>query len=325
MALVCAVAPAAHAQNEKRQAKKHLRDGDRALKKGDRFRDRGKEEQAIEAYEQAIADYKAAYELVPNPKIFYPIAQAEERLGLDLEALVHYQQILEEAASIDDNFRAQVELAIDAVKQRLVVLTLTVEPAGATVTVDGNEVGAAPLAKPVYLIPGEHAVVVAMEGFKPYESTAEYEVGEKTEEIFLEKKVVAQPVVVEEPKPKPKPVVKANPGRKKLIAGISVAGGFAAVAVVTGVMASGKHGDFEDTSLPADERESARDSGKTLALVTDICWVGAIGVGAYTAYYYYTDYKPQQERERRRAERRAVWVTPYATGEGAGVAVGGAF
>jgi tetratricopeptide (TPR) repeat protein len=321
-------APAVHAQKEKRQAKKHLREGDKKFKRGDKLRDKGKEEEAIAAYEEAIAEYNAAYELFPSAKIYYPIAQAEERLGLEIEALQHYAKLLAEADELPDDFRADVELQIDAIKQRLVVLTFAVEPEGALIELDGKELGESPLAEPVTLIPGEFAIRVYKEGYKPHEETIEREPGESTVEVFLEKKAKTVVQVVE-PDPEPKPEPKPTPeGRNRLIVGAAVTGGLAATAIVTGMMAQFKHSDFEDPTLSAAERESARDSGKTMALVTDLLWVGAIGAGAYTAYFYYTTYKPNQERmKRREAERtaRRVWVSPYATDQTAGLAVGGSF
>jgi tetratricopeptide (TPR) repeat protein len=324
VALVCA-APYVEAQNELKQARKHLKRGDRHRDKGDRYRDKGKEEQAIAEFETALAEYQSAYELVANPRLYYPIAQIEERLGLDLEALTHYQKVLEESDALPDELRAEIEIAVDAVKQRLAMLTFVVEPAGAMIEVDGKELGDAPLEKPVPFIPGELVISVTKEGYKPYEETAEYDAGATNVEIFLEKKVVTvapTPPPPPPPKPKKKPAPK---GRNRLIAGAATSGGLAVTAIVTGIMAQSKHSTFEDAANSASVREDARDSGKTLALVTDILWVGAIAAGSYTAYYYFTEYKPNKERMDRRAADESVRVVPYATPDSVGLAVGGSF
>ena len=328
-ALFTVGAPTVHAQKEKRQARKHMRDGDKHYVKGEKLRDKGDEESAIAAYEKALGEYQAAYELVANPKIFYVIGLTEERLGMDLEALGHYRRVLTETDDLGDDLRAQVEMQIDQLKQRLVVLSFAVEPAGATIELDGKVLGTAPLAEPAVLLPGEYAIKVTAEDYKDYEETISREPGETTVEVFLEKKVKTVAIKPKKEAPPPKRrSTPTTPGRNRLIAGVAVTGGLAAVGIVTGLLAQSKHSDFQDTTLPAADRESARDSGKTLALVTDLLWVGAIGAGAYTAYYYYTTYKPNKERlERRnaRATARRVWVSPFATDQTAGLAVGGTF
>ncbi len=326
VALVCA-APHVEAQNEGKQARKHLKRGDKHRDKGDRYRDKGKEEKAIAEFESALAEYQSAYELVASPKLFFPIAQIEERLGLDLEALNHYQKVLDESDSLPDELRAEIEGAIDGMKQRLAMLTFVVEPEGAMIEVDGVELGEAPLANALPFIPGELAISVTKEGYKPYEEAGEYDAGESTVEIFLEKKITAVTVRPPPPPPEPKPKPKPKPeGQSRLIAGAAATGGLAVTAIITGIMAQQRHSTFEDANESASAREDARDSGKTLALVTDILWVGAIAAGSYTAYYYFTTYKPNKERmERRAAKRQAVWVSPYATPNAAGLAVGGTF
>jgi len=325
VALICS-APLAQAQDEGKQARKHLKRGDKHRDAGDKYRDKGNEEQAISEFESALAEYQSAYELVANPKLFYPIAQIEERLGLDLEALVHFQKVLDESDALPDELRAEIEGAIDLVRQRLTMLSFVVEPAGAMIEVDGKELGESPLDKAVPFIPGELVISITKEGYKPYEATAEYDAGASTVEVFLEKKLTT---VADKPPPPeaPKPVSKPQPeGRNRLIGGAAATGGLALTAIITGIVAQKKHNTFEDSNQSASAREKARDSGKNYALLTDVLWVGAIAAGSYTAYYYYTTYKPNKERmERREAKRQAVWVSPYATPDSAGLAVGGSF
>ena len=62
----------------KAAAKKLLDGGDGFLKKGDYYVKRKKADQAKAEFERALAAYTKAHELVPNPKILYPMAIAEE-------------------------------------------------------------------------------------------------------------------------------------------------------------------------------------------------------------------------------------------------------
>jgi hypothetical protein len=325
---------AAYAQDDpkaKALAVKLIGAGDKAMAAGDKQRKRKREEKALEKYERALKAYEQAYDRFPSPKIFYLMGLAEHKLGRYLEAIRHFRQLLDEAEEVSDALRESVGLSIDEAKQYVVTLVFVVEPAGASISVDGEEIGEAPLEQPYFVAAGEHTIAVSAEGHAPVETTVTLEAGAESERtIALEK----TRVVAKKPKPKPKKRKrkKSKPGVNKtpLIAGISATVGLAALATITGLMAVSKHGTFSDETLPAADREAAKDSGKKYALITDLVWLGTAAVGAYTAYYYYGVYKPRKrghERRMRLKNRREsrLWVVPYASPEGGGVAVSGAF
>lgn len=119
-----------------------------------------------------------------------------------------------------------------------------------------------------------------------------------------------------------------------------VAGGatlaFVAGATTTGIMAVGKQGTFQDDPDSA-AGESARKSGKNLALLTDGLIVGGIVAGAFTVYYYTKVYKPKRRayHEKLEAQRTGamagrapavgpkVIVTPWVQGDGGGLVLSG--
>jgi tetratricopeptide (TPR) repeat protein len=323
---------AARAQEDAaKQARNHLKSGDKHRDKGDKFREKGDEEKAIGEFELALADYQAAYDLVASPKLFYPIAQIEERMGMDLEALGHYRKVLDEADDLPDDLRAEIEGAVDSLRQRLAMVTFAVEPAGATIEVEGKLLGEAPLEQPVPFIPGPISYKVSKEGYKDFAESLDLEPGARTVEVFLEKKVTTVVKDVEPPPPPPPPDPKPTAPareRQRLLIGAGVTGGLATGALVFGIAAQRKHNRFQDETLSQSARDKARDKGKTYALLTDILWVGAAAAGGYTAYYYYTTYKPNRERDARRAAEeaaRATWLVPYAGAGEVGLAVGGSF
>ena len=51
-------------------------------------------------------------------------------------------------------------------------------------------------------------------------------------------------------------------------------------AATTGLLATSANADFLDTTLPAADREAARDTGKILALTTDALILCSIGAAA---------------------------------------------
>ncbi len=327
----------AHAQEDQEKAKelarKLLAAGDKLMKQGDRLSKRDRAEKAKEKYEKALRAYEEAYDRFPVAKIFFAIGSAELKLGRYLEAIRHFRQLLQEAESVSDELRTQVEINIDEAKQYVAVLRFRVEPDGAVITVDGEDVGLSPYEEPLFVAPGEHKIVVSAEGYAPFETSVTMEAGAESERtVELEKiKVVKQEPEPEPPEPEPELPASTPPGRTTLLIGIGITGGLAVAASVTGIMAMGKHSDFTNETLPQAERDSARDSGKRLALITDLLWIGTVAAGAYTAYYYYGTYLPEKRTHQRNMElqrgreARRIWVVPYAAAEGGGVAVGGTF
>lgn len=328
---------AAHAQDDdeeqaKELARKLLAAGDKLMKQGDRLSKR-KPEQAVEKYEKALRAYEEAYDRFPAAKIFFAIGTAELKLGRHLDAIRHFRQLLQEAESVSDELRTQVEINIDEARQYVSVLRFRVEPGGAVITVDGEDIGIAPYEEPLFVAPGEHTIAVAAEGYAPFETTVTMEAGSESDRTVALEKIEQ---VVEKPRPKPAKPARLKPrspppGRTTLLVGVGATGGMAVVASITGLMAMGRHGDYTDESLPQAERDSARDSGKRLALITDLLWLGTAAVGAYTAYYYFGVYQPAKRGHERNMrleserEARSIWVVPYAEARGGGVAVGGTF
>ncbi len=326
---------AAYAQDDakaKALAVKLISAGDKAMAQGDKQRKRKREKKAIDKYERALKAYEQAYDRFPSPKIFYLIGLAEHKLGRHLEAIRHFRQLLDEATEVSDALRESVGLSIEESKQYVVTLVFVVEPEGAAISVDGEEIGEAPLSQPHFVAAGEHTIAVSAEGHAPIETTVTLEAGAESERtISLDK----TRVVAKKPKPKPrkkKKRKKSKPGVNKtpLIAGISATAGLATLATITGLIAVSKHGTFSDDTLPAEDRDAAKDSGKSYALITDLLWLGTAAVGAYTAYYYYGVYQPKKRGHERRMRlknrrRSRLLLVPYASPEGGGVAVSGAF
>lgn len=117
-----------------------------------------------------------------------------------------------------------------------------------------------------------------------------------------------------------------------------VAGGatlaFFAGATTTGILAMGKNGTWKDENASDAAREDARQSGKSLALLTDGLILGTIVAGGLTAYYYTKIYKPKQAEYRKQLEEREkrfdeyarapkVFVTPWVQAGGGGLVLTG--
>lgn len=104
----------------------------------------------------AIREYQAAYDLSPHPDVLYNIAAVHERLGEARAAAGFYQRYLDGSPAAPD--RAKVIGKLAELRARPAEVQLTSDPAGASVTIDGQPRGQTPLA--VTLDGGSHQVTL---------------------------------------------------------------------------------------------------------------------------------------------------------------------
>ena len=115
---------------------------------------------------EALAEFERAYEIAPAPIVLYNIATCHRELSHYSEAVKYYRRFLDEGADkapADRIVAAKAEL--DGILQRIARLTVAA-PDGAEIFVDGQSVGTMPLDMPLIVAPGEHKVVVHLEGKK---------------------------------------------------------------------------------------------------------------------------------------------------------------
>jgi hypothetical protein len=288
---------------------KKLADGAaKFVKKGDKLAKRKKDAEAAAEYERALAAYDKSFEMHPDARILIITAALEVKLGRWLEASNRYERALAETElPLDEKSRAKAQAGFDEARAHLGVVVLTVEPEGAVVTLDGAEIGTAPLAKPLVLKPGEYALAITLEEFVPLETKLVVDEGSESERTFTLEPV---PVVVQPPRPPPPPPpppLPPPPGKLPLYLGAGATVLFTGLAVTTGVMALGKHGTFNDENATPEQRDDAQASGRTLTKLTDAFAFGAIASAGFTVYYYLKVYKPKaSERGRLEREREGM-------------------
>lgn len=294
--------PAMSEAEAKAAARKLLDGGDGFLKAGDKLAKRKKTAEAEAQYQRALAAYQKAYELVPNPQILFPVALAEDKLAMWPEAARDYHRFLTQVATPDPGLKAEAEKRLEAAKLNLGVLTLTVQPDGAHVSLGGTELGVTPLADPLYLLPGEYTLSFTADGYQPLEQSVAVEAGSESERTFDLKAIE---VIVEPPRPPPPPppkvVLPPAPSKLPLYLGGGLTIGLLGGATAAGIMAIGKHGDFTDTSATAQAREDARVTGRRLALITDGLIAGTIVAAGVVSFYYFKVYRPKARLRRAHA------------------------
>lgn len=115
-------------------------------------------------FAEALAEFERAYEIQPHPLVLYNIAVCHRELSHYQDSVKFYKRFVTEGKGQVPAARltaAQTEL--DDVLARIARLTVTVTPDGATLSVDGAELGTL-VEMPLILAPGEHRIVAHAEG-----------------------------------------------------------------------------------------------------------------------------------------------------------------
>ena len=112
----------------------------------------------------ALEKFDEAFRLVQSPKILFNRGKAHRALGEDVAALADFERFLDEAPYAPKESRVEAERAVQALRPRLAYVELQVEDVGSTISVDGREVGEAPLPRPVVVAPGTHEMRVVKSG-----------------------------------------------------------------------------------------------------------------------------------------------------------------
>ncbi|HTB78542.1 MAG TPA: PEGA domain-containing protein [Polyangiaceae bacterium] len=122
----------------------------------------------------ALAKFKEAYDTSKEPQMLYDMAICEKNLRHYARMQVLLQRYLQEGATrLTASDRASVDGALAAIKELVASLSVTVSEAGASVVLDGEDVGVAPLDAPIPVDLGTHQIRVTKADFKPIEQSVE--------------------------------------------------------------------------------------------------------------------------------------------------------
>jgi hypothetical protein len=118
---------------------------------GVRLMDRGDNRAALDKFE-------AAFRLFPSPKILFNMGKAHHALGQEVEAVGDLERFLDEAPYAPKESRDEAERLVAALHPKLSYLDLVTDDVGSLISVDGHQIGAAPLPRPLVVPPGAHEV-----------------------------------------------------------------------------------------------------------------------------------------------------------------------
>jgi hypothetical protein len=126
----------------------------------------GVEAFAKESYEDALEYFSKSYEQYPKVKVLYNIGMCQRAVYDFKGAVETFKRYLEEGKKkINRKKRKQVEDLVIEMESSLAQMTILTNENGASILVDGEEVGASPIQSIMTINPGSHVVEAKKEGF----------------------------------------------------------------------------------------------------------------------------------------------------------------
>ncbi|MCB9603493.1 MAG: PEGA domain-containing protein [Sandaracinus sp.] len=145
-------------------------------------------------FREAIHAFQLAAQAVPSADLWFNIARAYEELHDPVslaEAVEHYRMYLRDRvdppdreaveqriASLEERVEAARQASLSAPSTGTLRVDGTVE--GATVTLDERPAGETPVAAPLTVSPGAHALELSREGFLPFRAEVDVQAGSVT-------------------------------------------------------------------------------------------------------------------------------------------------
>lgn len=115
-------------------------------------------------FEDARTAFLQAYALKRHPAVLLNLGQSELRSNHHDDACNHLQQFLREYTTATPDERAIAEKGIAEAKRKASIVVVSVDAAGADVSIDGVTIGKSPIYDPVFIKPGKHSVFAVLQG-----------------------------------------------------------------------------------------------------------------------------------------------------------------
>jgi hypothetical protein len=285
-------------------------------------------------YAEAYREFQTAYADSPSWKILSNIGITALKLERDGEAADAYTKYLAEGGTnIDADERAQVERDLQTLRAGLVKVTVDSDPPGAMITDErvpnaGNTVvnryGPFLAAAELGFRGGHHRMTASLSGYK--DVIWEFDTpNQGSAHNFKLEQVQAAPVTGPGNPSQPPSAGAKRPVPTGVFVGVAATGALAVGGVVVGVLAKGKHSDFDTANSnihsPADQDNAAslRKSGQNLNLVADCFFGGAVIAAGVTAVLFFT--RPTHEEA-----AKGTWqLSPAVASNGGGLFLSGTF
>ncbi len=100
-------------------------------------------------YEQALAEFRAAYDLAPDPAVLYNLARVHERLDHPVEAVSFYEHYLNDAGRISRRERREIDRSLSRLRDQIGSVRVEVNVQGAVIMIGGVDRATTPLVDPL--------------------------------------------------------------------------------------------------------------------------------------------------------------------------------
>lgn len=294
-------------------------------------------------YDQCHAWFLAAWSLRPHRQIAGNLAACAVKVGRYRDAAEHLAFLMKETP--DGKLTPAQRALFDEALKHIAVVQVDAKP-GATVLVDGEVVGKAPLPAPLYLEPGEHTLEARSRAGAVAEQATQLDAGTQRE-VSLHPPVPEATSAPPPAEPVPRPVAPPPPPPPDtpvrdgvVIGGLALGGAAIATSVVLVLVSSSKSEEVNDAT-----RSIAMDGGanacndpsfsrarcdaladayiaegttRNLALTALVTAGAALGGAALTYALWPVDTP-------RAPASRGVRIAPAVTAQSAGLTIGGAF
>jgi hypothetical protein len=317
-----------------RLARKWLAAAQQLMQKGSYFAARNRPDDARPQFENAVTAYQKAIEAGDDPNLYLELANAEDRLGKLVDAVRHLRHLTGAtgaagAAGARPEVVRKARARLDELLTKVGLVTLTIAPPGASITLGGAELGTAPLTEPLVLIPGTYTLSFQAEGYQPREAEIVVEPGTRTERaIDLEPvKVIFEPVAPAAVVAAARAEASRTPSKLPFYVGAGITGAAVLDAAIFGGLAIAQHATFTRASTSRLDREDARSNGRRFALVADVSLAVAVVAGGFTAYWYFQRYRQPRTSDDRRSRPidAKLGVVPWVQSQSGGASLAGWF
>jgi hypothetical protein len=252
---------------------------------------RGVEQMRRSRWAEALDDLRRSIELHPTRVARFNAAMCLKNLGRLDEALAMLEGLM--AGSEGDTGPARVAIVrveIEALRALMGQLVVTVDVEGAEVSVDDRVVGQAPLARPIYVLAGNHSVQARRTGGGTVEEQVQVQAGE-----VRAVRLVLQPRPVQRGPGRARTTARSGPPPALFWGSLIVAGAATVTTTVLGSIALVGSADYE---ADPDRTEEDQRAGQRLVLLTDVSLsVAVVTAGAAFVLWLLTDFSPPGAEE----------------------------
>jgi tetratricopeptide (TPR) repeat protein len=217
-------------------------------------------------YQDAITEFNAAYRAKPHGFILYNLAQCHEKLGDFAVSLRNYREYLRQVPDAPD--RSQIVQVMAKLERRLgekkiqQVIIETV-PTGATLSIDGQEVGRAPWIEELRF--GAYQIDAELPGYKHANRT-----------LVLDSNVAVEVRLVLEEAPRvveaPIADLSKKSGTPKWVWAAAGAGGALATGIIFGLLASSSSSELRSAVHDQPTAQRLHDSALTQSRISNISY-----------------------------------------------------